>query len=111
MVCETRLKSRQTVQERLEEIRRAVATLSTGLASGRVKALVGPQGAIAFIGLTEAERSDTTDACLYRLLLSTGSRLALQAIAHAEALAGRTIDMQAVAAGVHLHGNKWHRGH
>ena len=111
MVCETRLKRNQTVQQRAKEIRRAVAVLATGLASGRVKALVGPQGAIAFTGLTEAERADTTDACLYRLLLVSGSPLALQAIARAEALAGRAVDRKAVAQGIHLHGDTWHGGH
>jgi hypothetical protein len=111
MVCETRLKRTQTLQERLEEIREVIALLSRRLAAGQAKAIVGPQGAIAFTGLTEAERADVTDACAYRMVLVSGSPLALQAIARAEALAGRAVDRKAVAQGIHLHGDTWHRGH
>jgi hypothetical protein len=111
MVCETRVRRNQTLKERIEEIRQVVALLSRRLVAGQAKAIVGPQGAIAFAGLTEAERADTTDACLYRILIATGSPLALQAVARAEALAGRSVDQKAVAAGIHLHGSTWHHGH
>jgi hypothetical protein len=116
MVCETRVKRNQTLQQRLEEIRQVVALLSRRLAAGQAKAIVGPQGAIAFTGLTEAERADVTDNCAYRLLRVSGSPLALQAIARAEALAGLTVDQKTVAQGTHghadAHGNiTWHRGH
>ena len=111
MVCETRLKPRQTTQQRAEEIRRAVAKLSDALASGRVKAKVGPQGAIAFIGLGEAERDDgISDACAYRRLMVSGSALAKAAIARAEQLAGRAVDRKVLARGIHSHdlGKTWH---
>jgi hypothetical protein len=110
MVCDTRLKPQQTLAARKDEIRRMVARLSEGLASGRIKAVVGPQGAIAFNGLTETERDGVTDACAYRQLMITGSPLARAAIARAEALAGRSVDRRAVARGAHSHdgGHSWH---
>jgi hypothetical protein len=111
MVCETLLKPKQTVQQRAEEVRRAVAGLSTALAAGRVKAKVGPQGAIAFIGWSEQERDGVSDACAYRRLMVTGSALAKAAIARAEQIAGRSVDRRVIASGVHSHdaGVRWSR--
>jgi hypothetical protein len=113
MPCDTRLKPRQTLSERADEVRRAVQKVADGLISGRVTAKVGPQGAIAFSGLTEAERDGVTDACVYRRLMATGSALAKAKIAQAEALAGRSVDRQALAHGHHSHdgGKTWHSGH
>ena len=87
-----------------------VARLSNALASARVRAKVGPQGAIAFEGWSDAERADVTDACAYRRLMVTGSALAKAAIARAEQLAGRSVDRRVVASGVHSHdgGGSWH---
>jgi hypothetical protein len=111
MVCETTLKRRQTARERTEEVRRAVARLSAALVAGRVKAVVGPQGAIAFTGWAEAERDGVSDACAYRKILVEGSALAKAAIAQAEQIAGRSVDRWALAQGWHLHGDGWHPGH
>lgn len=113
MPCDTMLKPKQTLQQRATEVREMVARLSAGLTAGRVKAIVGPQGAITFAGLSETERDGVTDACAYRRLMATGSALAKQAIMRAEQLAGRTIDRQAVAHGHHSHdgGRTWHHGH
>ena len=109
MVCDSRLKPKQTIQQRTVEIRRAVTKLSDALATGRVKARVGPQGAIAFEGWSEADRDGVSDACAYRRLLVSGSALAKAAIARAEQIAGRTVDRQIVARGVHTHdGVTWH---
>ena len=109
MPCDRNLKPQQTIQGRAEEIRRVVATLASGLATGRYKVKIGPQGGVAFDGLTAAERDGVTDACAYRRLLATGSPLALAAIARAEQIAGRTIDKRMVAQGVHTHdGVTWH---
>ncbi|MDE2426310.1 MAG: hypothetical protein KGO96_10440 [Elusimicrobia bacterium] len=110
MPCDRRLKRGQTIQMRAAEIRRVVELAARGLSSGKVKAKVGPQGAIAFVGLTDAERDGVTDSCMYRRLLTSGSALALQAIAAAEALAGRSVDRQLVAQGAHSHdgGATWH---
>ena len=113
MACDTRLKEKQSPAQRAEEVRRMVATLSAGLASGRVKAIVGRQGAIAFAGLGEDERAGVSDACAFRAIMVSGSALARAAIAKAEMLAGRTVDRQVVAAGVHSHtaGRSWDHGH
>jgi hypothetical protein len=110
MPCDTRLKPKQTIQQRAEEVRRAVARLSDALVSGRIKAKVGPQGAIAFEGWDEAERDGVTDACAYRRLMVTGSALAKAAIARAEQLAGRSVDRRVLTHGVHSHdgGCTWH---
>lgn len=113
MPCDTKLKAKQTIQQRAEEVRRAVARISQGLTSGRVKAKVGPQGAVAFDGITAEERDGITDACAYRRLMVTGSALAKAAIARAEQIAGRSIDRQALAHGHHSHdgGKTWQSGH
>lgn len=110
MPCDTRLKQGQTISQRKEEIRAAVARVTKLLAQGKVRVVVSPQGAVAFAGLTDADRDGVTDACLYRRIMATGSPLARAEIARAEARAGRTIDRQIVAAGVHSHdgGESWH---
>lgn len=110
MPCDRKLKAGQTLQQRAEEVRKAVDRLSQGLANGRVKAKVGPQGAIAFDGLSEVERDGVTDACAYRRLLVSGSALAKAAITRAEQLAGRAVDKQIVGQGAHSHdgGKTWH---
>lgn len=113
MPCDTRLKPRQTIQQRKEEVRKAVDRLASGLTSGRIKAKVGPQGAIAFVGFEGTDRDGVTDACAYRRIMATGSQQAKLAIMKAEQLAGRTVDRQAIAQGHHSHdgGETWHHGH
>ena len=109
MPCDRTIKTNQTIQERATEIREVVARLTRGLAAGTVKAKVGPQGAIAFLGLTDSERDGVTDNCAYRRLMASGSALAIAAIAKAEQLAGRSIDRQQIAIGAHTHdGTTWH---
>lgn len=113
MPCDTRLKAGQTISDRKAEILRTVEAVARGLVAGRIKAKVGPQGAIAFDGLTTTERNDVTDACIYRRIMATGSALARAQIAKAEQLAGRTVSRQAVNGGHHSHdgGKTWHHGH
>jgi hypothetical protein len=110
MPCDTRLKPKQTLQQRATEVRAAVSALDRALASQRVKAVVGPQGAITFVGWAEQERDGITDACAYRRLMATGSSLAKAQIARAEQIAGLSVDRSVVAAGVHSHdgGHHWH---
>lgn len=62
------------------------------------------------MGWDEAERDGVTDACAYRRLMVSGSALAKAAIAHAEQLAGHSVDRRVVAHGVHSHdgGQTWH---
>lgn len=113
MPCDTKRSPTQTIRQRAEEILRAVKTLDDALKTGRVTIKVGPQGAIAFVGLTDEERNGVTDACAYRRLMVSGSALAKTAIARAETIAGRGIDRRAVAQGIHSHdgGHSWHHKH
>ena len=110
MPCDTwRSVPTQTLTERKKQIVETVEDLARKLARGQVKAVVGPQGAIAFDGW--GNRAGVTDACAYRRIMATGGALARQAIAKAEMLAGRSVDKKVVASGVHAHGGVWHPGH
>lgn len=110
MPCDTRLKPRQTIQQRASEVRKAVDKIGAGIASGRVKVVVGPQGAIAFDGIRPDERDGVTDACAYRRLMVSGSALAQAKIAQAEQLAGVSVNKQVIGQGAHSHdfGVTWH---
>lgn len=109
MPCDTVPRRNQSLQERKEDVRKTVQQLAEGLASGRLKVKVGPQGAVAFLGLTETERNGVTDACAYRRVMAEGSALAKMAIMRAEQLAGRSVDRQVVGQGIHSHdGETWH---
>lgn len=110
MPCDTRLKPKQTIQERADDIRKAITGLDALLKKRKVRVRVGPQGAIVFDGWPEAERDGITDACAYRRIMATGSALAKAEIARAEQLAGRGVDRRVIAQGVHSHdgGNTWH---
>src|SRR5262245_56584481 len=103
MACDTRLKPRQTIQERAKEVRGAVERLQTAIASGRVKIKIGPQGAFALEGWDETSRDGITDACAYRRIMATGSAMSKMLIAKAEQMAGRTVNKEAVAQGTHSH--------
>jgi hypothetical protein len=109
MPCDTRPRRNQTLTQRKAEVRATVSSLDKLLAARRVKPIIGPQGAITFAGWSSTERNDVTDACAYRQLLVTGSALALAEIARAEAMAGRSVNKQALAVGVHSHdgGKTW----
>lgn len=110
MVCDTRLKPRQTISERAAEVRQATEALAKAIASGRVKAVVGPQGAVAFQGWDETSRDGITDACAYRRIMATGNAMAKLALQRAEQLAGRGVNKQIIGQGAHSHdnGKTWH---
>lgn len=110
MPCDTKLKQGQTIKQRADEVRRAVDRIAAGLSQGRIKPRIGPQGAIAFDGITNEERDGVTDACAYRRIMVTGSAMAKQAIAKAERLAGRSVDRRVIGQGAHSHdgGHTWH---
>ena len=109
MACDTRLRPRQTIQERVTEVRKAIESLDRQLMRRQVRVVVGQQGAIAFTGWAEQDRNGVTDACAYRRLMATGSVLAKAEIARAEQMAGRTVDRKVLAAGTHSHdgGQSW----
>lgn len=110
MPCDTQTLRGQTLTQRKDEVRRALAKLETLLASRKVRPVIGRQGAIAFDGWLDEERGRVSDTCAYRLIMSQGGSLAKATIARAEAMAGRGVNKQAVAVGVHSHdgGRTWH---
>jgi hypothetical protein len=110
MPCDTIREENQTISQRASEVRKAVDTIAKGVATGRIKVKVGPQGAIVFDGIRPDERNGVTDACAYRRLLASGAASALAKIAEAERLAGRQVDRRIVGQGVHSHdgGATWH---
>lgn len=110
MPCDTfRKNAGQSLEQRKKEVRATVGALNIALMRGRVKVVVGPQGAVSFSGWAEADRNGVTDACAYRRLMVEGSAIAKAEIAKAERLSGRSINRQVLAAGVHSHdgGQTW----
>jgi hypothetical protein len=105
MACDTQLQNKtQTLSERKSQVKQVVALTDELIRKRRVKVVVDrATGAIAFTGMTDAERGAVSDACTYRLIMATGSALAKQTIAHAEQLAGRGVSRQALAQGHHSH--------
>ena len=110
MPCNTRLKPRQTLDQRAVEVRAAAQRIDKLLAARQVTVKVGAQGAVTFIGLSDSDRDGLTDACIYRRIMASGSAAARQAITRAEQMAGRGVDRAVVARGVHSHdgGTTWH---
>jgi len=98
-------------ERRAKELREKTSALGRAIETGKVKVVVGPQGAVAFQGW--AERGPISDVCAYRRIMTHGSAMAKAKIAEAEARAGVTIKRNVVAAGVHSHdgGKTWHDGH
>jgi hypothetical protein len=103
MPCDTQPRKGQTLQQRKAEVRSAIAKLNLQIAAGRIKPVVGPQGAIAFQGWSDEDRAGVSDACAFRMILVAGSVLTKTAIARAEVLAGRPVDRNALAQGWHSH--------
>jgi hypothetical protein len=91
----------------------ALARLEGALLAGSVVMGIGPSGSIAFKGWPQGERQGLTDLCALRKLLASNSPGLRRAIARAEAIAGRRLDLATVKAGVHSHdgGVTWHGGH
>jgi hypothetical protein len=110
MPCDRQLKPRQTLTERVREVRTAIERLAAALTAGRVQLKIGPTGAPVFTGWDETSRDGVGDVCAYRLLMSQGSVAAKMAIAKAEQMSGRAVNKQALAQGHHSHdgGVTWH---
>jgi len=111
MSCDTRLQNKnQTLTERKTQVKEIISFTDELIRKNKVRVVVVKRtGAVAFSGMTDAERGGVSDACTYRVIMATGSALAKQAIARAEQLAGRTVNRQAMAAGHHSHdgGQTW----
>lgn len=111
MACESMRKPGQSLQARIDEVRKALARLETQISAGKVRVTIGPNGAVAFAGWAPGERDDVTDACAYRTLTASNSWALRQAVARAEAMSGRKVNARAVAEGHHSHdgGHTWEK--
>jgi ethanolamine utilization microcompartment shell protein EutL len=100
----------QTPEQRRAEVRKVITDIDKLIAKRKIGLKVGPQGAVAFIGLTEAQRAGMTDVCVYNLLMQRGSESMKTAVRTAEMLAGRGVSQTALKAGIHTHdgGGSWH---
>jgi hypothetical protein len=111
MACDTRPQTKtQTLSERKNQVKEIIAFIDELIRKSKMKIIVDRRtGAVAFSGITDSERGGVSDACVYRLLMATGSLQAKQAIARAEQLAGRTVSRQALTQGIHSHdgGHSW----
>ena len=106
MPCERRLKPKQTLAQRAQEVRKARSAIDKLLATKKVSVKVDRRtGAIVFIGIPEETRDGVSDGCVLRHIMTSGSVGARQAIAQAERLAGRSVDRKVVAQGLHSHDN------
>lgn len=91
--------------------KKALDRLESALAAGTITVKVGPTGAIAFSKPMNQIDDGYADVCAYRALLATNSPALRRAVAKAEAMAGRKVNPQAIASGVHSHdgGGSWGR--
>lgn len=104
MPCHTQLRPNETTEQRSERARAATARLEAALTAGRANVVIDKRtGAISFKGWTETDRDGVADACAYRRLTAAGSSALRLAIARAEVQAGRKVNQQAIAEGVHSH--------
>lgn len=110
MPCDTMRKRNQTLAQRKTEVKKRVTAIDKLIATRKVGVKIGPQGAITFTGISEADRDSMTDVCIYNMLKVTGSSAVKMAITKAEVLAGRGVNQDAVKAGIHSHdgGATWH---
>ena len=109
MPCETKNLNGITQQQRNEQVRRSLVLLEALLAGGQVNLKIGPTGAIVFQGWSDKDRDFVSDVCAYRALTNQGSTALRRAVVRAQAIAGRTINQSAIAAGSHSHdgGTTW----
>ena len=113
MPCDSVRDPNQTLEQRNDQVKKALTRLEQALTQGRVKVTIGPTGAVSFTGWKPDDRDGITDVCAYRTLAMQGSSALRMAVARAEALQGRKVNPNAVAAGHHSHdgGGTWHKGH
>lgn len=109
MPCDTRLKPNQTITQRKLEITEVVDRIQKGLVNGSMKLLLSKDGAVAFSGISDADKNNVTDACIFRRIMATGSALAKAKLQAAQALLGKPV----VTNGSHSHdgGQTWHGSH
>lgn len=107
MPCASVLTPGQTLAQRLAQVRAALKRLEAAMQGGGVKIVISQNGAVAFMGWQD--RDGVTDVCAYRTLAAENSWPLRQAVARAELLSGRKVNMASVSAGFHSHdgGRTW----
>lgn len=111
MPCDTVKRPGQTLDQRKTEVKGAVASLATLLASGQARVIISrATGSVAFRGWQDGETARVTDVCAARMIMSGTNVLAKLAIQKAEILAGRSMERKAQT---HSHdgGATWHKAH
>lgn len=95
------------------DMRAALKRLELMLDKGGVGVIIGENGAMYFNGWSSADRKGWSDVCAFRALSAEGSFALQTAVQRAEMMAGRKLDQNMVAAGIHSHdgGHTWHQGH
>lgn len=113
MPCDTVFRRGQTITERKVEIKKVLDIVETGMARNKIKPKVSPKGGVTFEGLTNEQRDDVTDACVYRMLMRSGSALTRHLLQKAVNSNGGGINRTVVNSGHHSHdgGRTWHDGH
>lgn len=108
MPCDTVIQRNQTREQRKAEVKKTLTTIQNAIVAKTVRVKVGPQGAIAFDGIEN--RAGLSDACIYRMIMISGTALAKAEIARAEQIAGVSVNRQTLAHGIHSHdgGKTWH---
>jgi hypothetical protein len=79
-----------------------------------IRVVIDPMtGAAALAGWQDDSRRGVSDVCAIQKLMVENSWEWQQALAQAEAVAGRQMDLNAVSAGIHSHdgGSTWNSGH
>jgi len=109
MPCDTKLKPNQTITQRKLEITEVVDRIQKGLVNRSIRMQLSKDGAVAFVGIADADKNNVTDACIYRRIMATGGALAKAKLAAAQALLGKPV----VTNGAHSHdgGKTWHDNH
>lgn len=116
MPCDTvRVGESAWARERREaSIEAALAALEADLERGVVSVVIDrASGAVAFDGWASGSRSGVSDVCAFRRLELSSSMALKLAIERAELQAGRAVNREAVASGLHSHdgGRTWSAGH
>jgi hypothetical protein len=97
MVCNTFLKPRQTEAQRRVEVAKQMSAIDVLIASRKVQFKVR-NGKPVFEGLTNRDRDDLSDVCIFHTLTRTGSAATRMALARVERMQGKVSRH-----GVHTH--------
>lgn len=92
-----------TLTERKNQIQRAMDKLNVLMLRQKVKPVIDPLGRFVLQGWSDTDRDGVTDICAYKRIMQSGTSFQKLQLAQAAARAGRTVDKQALAQGIHSH--------